>query len=312
MMLNDDGEMSLIEHLTELRVRLIISIVALAVCTVGAFFIARPVLNIITLPVQSTPLKPRQTEQLLHITIGPDGRATIPRPPADIESYENFVLVWPADEAQGLPGHSVVIGPERGQQLFSTSPLDPFMMQLKVALIVGILIALPIILFQGWCFIRPGLTPKERRVVKPLMAGALILFPLGSLFAFFMIRLILLVMQGYVVEGIDPLIEINKYISLIITMMLVFGIIFELPLVIAIAARIGLVTPRLLSEYRRHVYVGLAFASMVLTPADPFSMIAAFIPMVILFELAVILARPMAAMHALDLKSEQQDDQDMS
>jgi sec-independent protein translocase protein TatC len=170
------------------------------------------------------------------------------------------------------------------------------MMQLKVAIILGLLMSLPIVLWQIWLFVRPGLHNNEEKIVKPLLAGAMVLFPIGAAFAYFMVRLVIVVMRGYTVENVDTNYDISKYFSLLTSMMLIFGVIFELPLVLSIAARIGLVTPRMLTQYRRPAYAIMTFASMILTPADPWSMLAALVPMIILYEISVIVIRPLAAL----------------
>ena len=305
MQKNKDYDMSLIGHLTELRYRLVIVIAGLAICTLIGLIFARPVLGILIYPVENLKKEPGRTSEMTLI-INPDGSVHVPadvdifRKNLDKMSRKHMRIVLAEDKAKNLPEVEFNWGDKPQQQFYYHSPLDPFFMLIKVALILGILLSLPVIIYQIWGFISPGLKPNERKIIRPMLLGAIVLFPIGSLFAFYILQLVLKIMQTYQVENIDPLLSIFDYLSLLTVMMIVFGVIFELPLIIAIAARIGVVTPEFLRLYRRHAYVGLAVASMVLTPPDPFSMMAAFIPLVGLYELSIALAKPMSMLHRRD------------
>ncbi len=293
--------MSLIGHLDELRSRLIISILALFVGMIAGFLLADPIIRIITEPITGLARDP-DPDRALVLRFDPAGGArldldSLPDPKASVS--QTLVII-----VEGDPERKYYIGGRPSQQFITTGPLDPIMMKLKVALIMGLLLALPIIIRQIWGFVSPGLNQKERKVTYPILMGSIVLFPLGALFAFFMVKILLIVMNSYKLEGIDMthFTDFFKLLSLLTTMMLIFGVIFELPLMVAIAARIGLVTPDMLRRYRRHAYVGLAFASMILTPADPFTMLMAFFPLIGLYELSIALAKPMAFLHQRDLK----------
>lgn len=295
--------MSLIGHLSELRTRLIICLVALGLAFVVSMIFADRVLQVLVEPVKGLPTEPTRQE-LLTFIVGPDGTLRLPSstPPQRIEriAHKSWQVMWPADSTSGSTTRTLTLGDKQTQNIYYHNPVDPFLMQMRVALMLSVVISLPVLLWQLWLFISPGLTDKERRLVKPLLCGALILFPIGAAFAYFLIKLILIVMMSYTVEGIDPLLSIYEYLSLLTTMMLVFGLIFEFPLVIAIAARVGLVQPAMLTAYRRHAYVGMAFGAMILTPNDGFTMLSAFVPLILLYEISIGLARPMAARHARD------------
>ena len=312
---NDDGEMSLVGHLSELRVRLIISLLALVACTLIVLPFAWDILDFLIAPISHLPEPPRG-RVAIRLAVENDGvlridnleqlraldRDALTRLLAD-SPIELAINDQPTTAATAEP--TVFIGGRHRSALRYPSPIDPFMVPVKVALIVGLLLAFPIVLHQTWLFVRPGLTPGERSVVKPMLTGAVFLFPLGAAFAYFMAHLVLRMMQSYQIEGIETIYDVSKYLSLLIGMMVIFGLIFEMPLMIAIATRIGLVHPRILAHFRRHAYVLLAVAAMVLTPADPWSMIAAYIPMLALYELSIILCRPLARMREQDeLKSE--------
>jgi len=301
---NPDREMSLIGHLTELRTRLIVCLLGLAAGVFLAFFIADPVLSLLTRPIRGMAREPDRTAAL-ELHLAPDGTLSA-RAPGDLSqvSMRHFVLVVEDDPlTTATEGGRLLIGDPPTQRFYYHSPLDPIMIKLKVAMVVGVLLALPLILWQVWLFISPGLTAGERRVAKPILMGAVVLFPIGAVFAYGVIALLLRVMQHYAPPDIDPLLNIFDYLRVMTTMMLVFGVVFELPLVVAIAARVGLVTPAWLQTYRRHAYVVLAVAAMVLTPADPYSMLIALVPLIGLYELSVALARPMALLHERDART---------
>jgi sec-independent protein translocase protein TatC len=309
---DDDREMSLIGHLGELRTRLIYSVLAIVLGMVLAGFFVDSIVKILISPIETVAREPEH-DQEITFSVAPDKGMKAMVPPGGWDPARvvrtRFRVIMEADPStSGSQPKTFYVGDPPNQKVYYDSPLDPFMIKFKVAIASGLLFALPVILYQIWLFICPGLRRSEKNFVKPLLAGAVVLFPLGSFFAFFMVKFILRLMQQYSVEGVDAWLKINPYLSLLFTMMLIFGVIFELPLVIAIGARIGLITPRLLRQYWRQAYVILAIAAMVLTPTtDPFTMMIAYFPLLGLYELSIALAKPMALLHKRDL-AENPDD----
>ena len=301
-----DREISLVGHLDELRSRLIICLIAVTACIAGAFFVAKPILGLLTRPIQGLSLEPGRAGQVTFM-VGRDGMLKLDHPQATRAglahlSQKRFQLVWPADPGQKLPAASMEVGEGAFQKFYYSNPIDPIMMQFKVALILGLLLGLPIFLWHTWRFIQPGLTRKEREITRPLLVGAVFLFPLGAAFAYYMVILVLKIMQVYAVQNISPLLNIFQYLSLLSNMMLIFGVIFEIPLILAIGSRVGLVTPQFLQTYRRHAYVVLSLGAMVITPGgDPVTMIVALLPLIALYELSIMLAKPMARLHQKEL-----------
>lgn len=302
-------ELSLIGHLEELRYRLIICIAALVVFTLGSFWVAKPVLELLIKPVsvQSPFLPPPPPPAEVVLQAGPDGVLRV-KQPLDILALQNApeiprLSIEFAPSADSDSTQTLALGKKRdGADLIYTNPLDPFMMPFKVSIIMGILFSLAVWVWQIWLFVAPGLTSPEKRVVGPLLSGAIVLFPIGAGFAYLMFFLLIPVMQRYIVQGIATLYTIRDYMKLMTNMMIVFGVIFELPLVVAVLSRIGIVTPAFLRHYRRHIYVGLAVVAMVITPADPFSMLIALIPLLILFEASVWLSQIMFLMRGRDFE----------
>lgn len=307
--------MSLVGHLTELRTRIIVCLLALILGVVGCFFVSKPILDFLTEPIKKLEQEPGRRE-VLKLMVNPDGSLRISDPRVakidlDKISQKRLEIVWLPSPEQKMSTATLNWGGKATQSLYYQKPMDPIMMLLKVALIGGILLALPILIWELWKFIQPGLKKKEQKIVKPLLGGAIFLFPLGAAFAYFMIQLVLKVMQAYAVENVSPLLNVFDYISLLFNMMLIFGVIFEIPLALAIASRIGLITPAFMIRYRRHAYVVLAMAAMIISPgADPFTMIIALFPLIALYEVSIALAIPMARLHSRDQEEEEDEDED--
>lgn len=300
-------ELTLLGHLDELRTRLIWSVSALVLATLGSMFFAAPALEFLIRPVtvmaaaSAEPIEIEDRGQVA-LVVEADGSVRLEGPEnlRELEQIDHLVLELlptqddPTTRTVDIIGQS---GRKRGGMIYHR-PLDPLMMQLKVAVVMGILISLVVWVWQIWLFVAPGLTVKEKSVVRPLLVAAIVLFPIGAAFAYWMFFLIIQVMQQYVVAGIETLYTVQDYLKVMTNLMIAFGFIFELPLVIALLARIGIVTPAFLRHYRRHIYVGLAVISMLITPADPFSMLMALAPLLLLFEVSVLVAGPMSRMRA--------------
>lgn len=234
---NSTGEMPFLDHLEELRWRIIWSLGALAI-GVGLGFVI--VLKLELLRILQAPIAPF------------------------------------------LAGHKLVY----------THPGDPFSITLSAAMIVGLIIALPVILYQAWAFLSPALYRHERRVVIPVIVGAVLLFVGGVALAyFFVLPLTLGFLMNFQVESLDAMITASGYFGFVTVLALTFGAVFELPLLILALAALGLVTPRFLARFRRWAFV-LAFAlSAIITPGDIFiATLALTIPLYLLYEVSVLLA----------------------
>ncbi|MCK6547450.1 twin-arginine translocase subunit TatC [Myxococcota bacterium] len=178
-------------------------------------------------------------------------------------------------------------------KLVVLSPLDPFFAYLKVALVVGLFLACPIWLFQAWRFVAPGLYASERLVVMPAVLAASVMFVAGGLFAYF---LVFPVMFDVLVNDMMPAnlagaFTVDKYLSLLMTMTIAFGVVFEMPLVIALLAMIGVVTPAMLRKVRKLAIVGsFVFAAVITPTTDPLSLMLMAVPLVLFYEIGIVLA----------------------
>jgi len=183
--------------------------------------------------------------------------------------------------------------PEGEKSLHFSSSVEPFFIYLKVALYAGLFIALPAILWQIWAFIAPGLYRKERRAILPFVTAATLFFVSGAVFCYLVILPpafeFLINSAG---PDIKPVLMMDQQLGLVMTLLLAFGIIFELPLVLTFLAMIGIVDHKFLSKYRRHAIVVNVIIAAVVTPTgDPFNLALMAIPMVLCYELGVLGAR---------------------
>ena len=172
------------------------------------------------------------------------------------------------------------------------SPLTPFFFELKLAVIIGILLAFPIITFQIWSFLSPALEHREKRIIVPALYMGLVLFAIGVALAYYIaLPLTLKFLYGFQSDTANWLIGMNEYLSFTIRLLLTFGIVFELPVVIMILASLGLVTPKFLRDHRRHAIVISTVAAAVLSPGDVMTVtFLMMFPLIILYEVSIILA----------------------
>jgi sec-independent protein translocase protein TatC len=179
-----------------------------------------------------------------------------------------------------------------GGKLLAVDPLEGFAVRLKISLYAGIFFAMPVILWQLWRFITPGLYSHEKRYAIPFMVSALTLFLLGAAIAFWTLPQALNFLQSIAGDEIVNAYSPNKYFTLITYMMLAFGIGFEFPIVLVAAQMIGVLTPQALAGVRRYAWVGITVLVAVITPSgDPISMLALSIPMIVFYEMSILIGR---------------------
>jgi sec-independent protein translocase protein TatC len=232
-MTHEEASMSLLEHLEELRRRLIIIVIAVVVGAIVGYVLAEPVINFLRAPL------PNDYEKLYFTTVG-----------------------------------------------------GGFTAQIKVAVFVGIALAMPVILFQVWRFVTPGLTRRERRIVWPLLIAGLALFVLGMGVGYFIIPFALAFLLGYADAGLQPLLTINEYLGFVTTMMLAFGLVMEFPIVLLALARVGILSYTRVAAQRRFVILGIVIFAVVVTPGgDPFSPSVLSAVMYLLFEVSLFVMR---------------------
>ncbi len=231
----DDEGMTLVEHLTELRTRLVKTVIALAVGGVIGFMLYEPVLEVLQ------------------------------RPYCAISEQCDFVV---------------------------TDPLESFSIRLKVSAYVGLLIALPVVLWQLWRFITPGLYPNEKRYAVPFVGSSVVLFFLGSGLALWTFPNALEFLVNIGGDSLQPLYSPGKYLSLVTFMMLAFGVGFEFPIVLVFLQMAGALTWQRLASWRRWAVVVIFVIVSVITPSgDPFTLMALALPMCLFYEVSILLGR---------------------
>ena len=235
---NDNAEMPFLDHLEELRWRIIWSLIAVVLGVVAAFIV--------------------------------------------LQQFDIFKFL----ERPILPYL-------HGNKLKYTHPADPFSVLISASVTIGIVLALPVILYQVWAFLAPALYKHEKRVVLPVIFGAILLFVSGVALSFYVVLPLAIgwLMQiAANTDALEPMITYREYFSFAVNMSLAFGLCFELPIVILLLATLGIVTPEFLRRYRRHALVLCVVAGALLSPGDLiWTTILLAAPLYLLYELSVVL-----------------------
>lgn len=179
-----------------------------------------------------------------------------------------------------------------GSKMIATGVITPFMVPVKVTALVGFMVALPYVLYQAWAFVAPGLYEHEKKLALPLIVASTILFFLGVAFCyFFVFGKVFAFIHDFAPKSITPAPDIEAYFSFVITMFLAFGITFEIPIVVIVLVRMGIVSVEKLREARPYVIVGAFVIAAVVTPPDVLSQFMLAVPMCLLYEAGLFLAR---------------------
>jgi sec-independent protein translocase protein TatC len=237
--------MTVIEHLEELRGRLMYSLIAIGVGAVIGWFLFEPVLELLRGPfcvaLKSVPVSAR---------------------------------------------------PPTGCQLVFTGPIEPFLIKLKIVGFTGLIIALPVVLWQFWRFINPGLTRRERRMGIPFVICSVLLFLFGAAIAYFTLPKGLGFLLGFAGAGFVPLLSASRYISFFILVMVAFGISFEFPIALIFLSLVGVLSSKKLLEHWRFAILFIAIFAAVITPSqDPYTMLGMMLPMIIFYYLAILVIK---------------------
>jgi sec-independent protein translocase protein TatC len=179
-----------------------------------------------------------------------------------------------------------------GHKLVYTHPGDGFSILLQTAIIVGIVIALPMIIYQVWLFLSPALHRHEKKVVVPVIVGAVGLFVAGAALAwYFVLPMTLRFLFNFGDKDFEQMITVSEYFGFVTSMVLAMGAVFELPIAILLLSALGLVTPQFLSKFRRHALLASYLGAAVITPGDLFvTSVALMVPLYLLYELSIILS----------------------
>lgn len=180
----------------------------------------------------------------------------------------------------------------QGARMIATGVITPFMVPVKVTALVAFMVALPYVLYQIWAFVAPGLYEHEKRLVLPVVVASTILFLAGVAFCYyFVFGRVFAFINNFAPKSITPAPDIEAYFSFVITMFLAFGITFEIPIVVMLLVRFGVVSIDRLKGARPYVIVGAFVVSAIITPPDVLSQFMLAVPMCLLYETGLFLAR---------------------
>jgi sec-independent protein translocase protein TatC len=239
------GTMTVIEHLEELRSRLIVSVIAIGIGAVVGWFLYDPVIRALKGPYC-------------------DYWRTLP---ASARATQGCVLVF-------------------------LGPLDGMIVKLKAVVFLGVLIAVPVLLWQLWRFIVPGLTPREKKMAVPFIAASTLLFLLGAAFAYWSLPKGLTFLLGFAGESLTPFLNGSQYLTFVMLVAFAFGVSFEFPILLIFLELAGVLSSAKLRAWRRYAILFIALFAAIITPSsDPYTMLAMMIPMYIFYEAAIIVGR---------------------
>jgi sec-independent protein translocase protein TatC len=243
-----EGTMSVIEHLDELRKRLLISLLAITIGMIGGWFLYPTVFRLIT------------NAFCTYMSAHPE-LAVNPQDPCDL--------------------------------YFVGGPTEPFLVKLKIVAFLGLVVALPIVLYQLWRFITPGLLPKERRYAIPFVVVSVGLFCMGAWVAFQTLPKGLNFLLGFAgTEGVSVALSFAKYVGFVTMLVLAFGGAFEFPVVLVSLTLVGVLSSQKLRRWRRYALILSAVFAAVITPTgDAFTMSALMLPLLVFYEISILIAR---------------------
>ena len=183
-----------------------------------------------------------------------------------------------------------------GGQMIATAVASPLLAPFKLTFYIALFIAMPIVLYQAWAFVAPGLYRKEKRFAVPLLASSIVLFYAGIAFAFFVVfPLIFGFMTAIAPEGVEVMTDVTSYLDFIMMLILAFGLAFEVPIAAVLIVWTGLTTVDKLGRARPYVFLGAFIIGMFLTPPDVISQTLLAVPVYLLYELGIVMARIFAS-----------------
>jgi len=265
--MTNEKMLSFVEHLVELRKRLIVVIIAIVIGMGVAWNISDDILGFIEKPLTGKTYLTDLKSEVYRIV------------------KERYPGVYSHFE---LDKESLVKADDR--KLNYSAPLEPFFIQCKISLIAGLILALPIIFYQVWLFVAPGLTRRERHLLVPFVSTATVSFCVGAFFFLSIIWPVIINFSlSYETTGLRSWFNISSYVNFCLRLILIFGLIFEMPIMVLLLSRFGLVTGNFLARHRKYAVLGSAIVAAF--HADMLTMMVIMIPMYGMYEVSIWVAR---------------------
>ncbi|MBU6303928.1 MAG: twin-arginine translocase subunit TatC [Betaproteobacteria bacterium] len=203
-----------------------------------------------------------------------------------------LALVYWAPDIYSLLADPLVSALPAGTSMIATDVTAPFFVPMKVTMMVAFVLALPYVLYQVWAFIAPGLYEHEKKLAAPIILSSFLLFLLGMAFAyFFVFPAVFKFVAAYTPSGVQMATDIDKYLSFVLTLFLVFGLSFETPVVEMVLVRLGMVSIEKLREFRPYFIVIAFVIAAIVTPPDVISQFMLAVPMILLYEFGILMSR---------------------
>jgi sec-independent protein translocase protein TatC len=300
--ISHEAHLPVLQHVDELRVRLIVSVAALAVAFGVAFWQNDAVLHVLNRPLVNAtsgagepsdgPLAQSARAQVAL-------RVALTRQSAAFDRLARAVTKQPSSERQALAlaaqadARAVAVIPRElaGRRPVTLGIGEPFSQTVTVSAYFALLLALPVILFQLYAFVIPAFSPRERRVATPLLAAAPLLFAAGLAFGYVVVLPGAVgFLQRFNANAFDALVQARSYYHFVFFTMLATGVLFQIPLVVIGLNQMGVLTTRQIRAHRRHAFVAIVALALLLPGTDPVTTLLELIPMLVLFELSVIVA----------------------
>jgi sec-independent protein translocase protein TatC len=291
-----DDRLSLVEHLTELRVRIVICLVAFVAATALCFWQNNEVLDILNKPLTSTvqkgnadPIQQGARWDQLVAGVLKENAAVNRLAAADTDDAQlKSALVALAAKQERL----AKLAPEvQARKPVTLGVSEPFMQTLKVSAYAGLLVSLPIILFQLYAFVLPAFSPREKQIAFPAMLGIPFLFIGGVVFGYYtVVPRAIEFLQNFNTDSFDVLIQAQPYYKFVLMLLLAMGLLFQIPIGIVAITRVGIVSTSQLAHNRRYAILVIAVLAMLLPGQDPVTMTMMMAPMYVLFEGSILLS----------------------
>ncbi|MEA2151418.1 MAG: sec-independent protein translocase protein TatC [Solirubrobacteraceae bacterium] len=333
-----EDRLSLVDHLSELRKRLIISIVTLLACFSFCFWQNNAILKVVTKPVrdahnaESPKASSKDPDQQAARFVKEQVKAFRTLAPALAASAKTFDGLAVADNLTAdqrrailVSSRSLALASRQAAQAARAAPRDarstlvtlgvtePFTATITIAFYSALLLAMPMLLYQAYAFVLPAFSPKERKVALPLMLMVPVLFIAGVAFGYFVVldRAVNF-LQNFNADSFTNLLQANTYFKFAVLFVAGVGLLFQIPVGVLAVTRLGIFTPRQLAKNRGYVILAISVLAAVATPTpDPVTMTLAMAPLIVLFELSIVLARWIDRIKpAVDDADEQDDAED--